>query len=319
MKKLMPIAAAIALAGCATQSPHIQTHEAPVSRSAQVEAQQKTQAAEVQERLQLKRKIAIGRISNETTYGRSLLRDDFNDPLGKQVGDMLSARLIESGDFLVFERPDLQRIEQERAQFGTKGELVGVDTLIVGSLTRFGRNETGERGFLSSTKTQAATATVELRLVDVETGQAFFSASGSGEATLESNSVAGFGSRAGYDGTLTDTAISNAISDVMDEMVNKIKERPWRTSVLDVVDGQVFISGGTSQGLNAGQELSVKTKGKEVTSRQTGFTITLPGEEIATVRVISTFGDNENNEGSLVEVISGSIDGYDIAQLDITE
>ncbi|MGI9274765.1 MAG: CsgG/HfaB family protein [Endozoicomonas sp.] len=318
MKILVPIVAAIALAGCATQSPHIQTQEAPVSRSAQIEAQKQTQA-EARQGLQLKRKIAIGRISNETTYGRSLLRDDFNDPLGKQVGDMLSARMVESGDFLVFERPDLQRIEQERELFGAKGELVGVETLIVGSLTQFGRNETGERGFLSSTKTQTATATVELRLVNVETGQAFFSATGSGEASLESGSVAGFGSRAGYDGTLTDTAISNAISDVMDEMVRKIMERPWRTSMLDVVDSQIFISGGASQGLQPGLKLSVKTRGKEVKSRQTGFNITLPGEEIATIRVISTFGDNENNEGSLVEVISGSIDGHEIDQLEITE
>lgn len=319
MKKIIPIAAALALTGCATQSPQIQTSEAPVSRNTQIEAQQQSQAAETHDRLQLKRKIAIGRISNETTYGRSLLRDDFNDPLGKQVGDMLSARLIESGDFLVFERPDLQRIEQERAQFGAKGELVGVDTLIVGSLTQFGRNETGERGFLSSTKTQTATATVELRLVNVETGQAFFSASGSGEAALESGSVAGFGSRAGYDGTLTDTAISNAISDVMDEMVRKIMERPWRTSILDVVEGQIFISGGASQGLRAGQELTVKTQGKEITSRQTGFVVTLPGEEIAKIRIISTFGETENSEGSLVKIISGSIDGHDIEQLDITE
>lgn len=319
MKKLIPITAAIAMTGCATQSPHIQTHEAPVSRSEQIEAQKETQTSQSQQRLQLKRKIAIGRISNETTYGRSLLRDDFNDPLGKQVGDMLSARLIESGDFLVFERPDLQRIEQERGQFGAKGELVGVDTLIVGSLTQFGRNETGERGFLSSSKTQTANATVELRLVNVETGQAFFSATGSGEASTESASVAGFGSRAGYDGTLTDIAISNAISDVMDEMVRKIMERPWRTSILDVVDGQIFISGGSSQGLNPGQKLSIQTRGKTIKSRQTGFNVTLPGEKIATIRVVSTFGDNENNEGSLVEIISGSIDGYDTEQLEIME
>lgn len=319
MKKLAPVFIAFALTGCATQTPHLQTEEAPMSRSAQVKAQKQVQANQLEERLQLKRKIAIGRISNETTYGRSLLRDDFNDPLGKQVGDMLSARMVESGNFLVFERPDLQRIEQERAAFGTQGELVGVDTLIVGSLTQFGRNVTGEKGFLSSTKTQTATATVELRLVNVETGQAFFSASGSGEASLESGSVAGFGARAGYAGTLTDTAISNAISDVMDEMIRKIMERPWRTTILDVTDGQIFISGGASQGLQPGRELLIMTMGKEVKSRQTGFSIRLPGEAIARIKVLTSFGDNENNEGSVVKVISGSVDGYDIDQLEVTE
>ena len=106
-----------------------------------MEAQKEAAAINANEPLQLKRKIAIGRMSNETTYGRSLLRDDYMDPLGKQVGDMLSTRLVNSGNFLVFERLDLARIEQERELFGASGELVGVDTLVVGSLTEFGRKK----------------------------------------------------------------------------------------------------------------------------------------------------------------------------------
>ena len=319
MKKILPLFAVIALAGCATQTPQIKVSEAPVSREAQAEAQQQMLENELKEQLQLKRKIAIGRISNETSYGRSLLRDDFNDPLGKQVGDMLSARLIESGSFMVFERPDLARVEQEREMFGATGELVGVDTLIVGSLTEFGRNVTGEKGFLSSSKKQTAHAKVELRLINVGTGQAFFSATGAGEASLESASVAGFGSRAAYDGTLTDKAISSAISDVLDEMIRKIMERPWKTNILEVADGQVFISGGESQGLKPGKVLVVKTRGKQIKSKQTGFNITLPGKELAKVEVIANFGESENSEGSIVELIEGSIDGYDIETLEITE
>ncbi len=319
MKKISSLLASILLAGCASQTPHIQVSEAPASRQVQAEAQKQALAEIMQEKLQLKRKIAIGRISNETNYGRSLLRDDLNDPLGKQVSDMLSARLVESGNFMVFERPDLKRIEQERNQFGAKKDLIGVDTLIVGSLTEFGRNVTGERGFLSSSKKQAAHAKVEVRLVNVDTGQVFFSATGTGEASLESASVAGFGSRAAYDGTLTDKAISSAISDVLDEMINKIMERPWKTSILDVVEGQIFISGGKSQGLKPGQELSVKTQGKQVKSKQTGFTITLPGKEVAKIKVLSSFGETENSEGSVVELVSGSIEGYPITSLEITE
>ena len=319
MKKLLPLFATIALAGCATQTPQIQVTDAPASRETQAEAQEQMLKNESKEQLQLKRKIAVGRISNETNYGRSLLRDDFNDPLGKQVGDMLSARLIESGSFMVFERPDLARVEQEREMFGASGDLVGVDTLIVGSLTEFGRNVTGEKGFLSSSKKQSAYAKVELRLINVETGQAFFSSTGTGEASLESASVAGFGSRASYDGTLTDKAISSAISDVLDEMIRKIMEKPWTTSILDVSDGQIFISGGESQGLKPGKVLVVKTQGKQVKSKQTGFTITLPGTELAKVKVIANFGDSESNEGSIVELVEGSIDNYQIDSLSITE
>lgn len=319
MKKIATVAAALALAGCATQTPHVAVKEAPVSQEQQITAQKKATELAQRQVLSLKRKIAIGRMTNETNYGRSLLRDDHMDPLGKQLSDMLSTRLINSGNFVVFERPDLSRIEQERQMFGAGGELVGVDTLVVGSLTEFGRNVTGESGFLSSTKTQLAHAKVELRLVDVNTGQAFFSATGAGEATLESASVAGFGSRAAYDGTLTDKAIAAAISEVIDDMIQKMMERPWKTYILDVVDGQIFISGGQSQGLSAGKQLRVMTAGKKIKSKQTGFTVTLPGAEVAKVEVISTFGDNENNEGSVVRVISGSLDGHSLDKLEIVE
>ena len=318
MKKLMTLAVAIMLTGCATQTPQVTTKEAPISQEQQ--AAQKTAAVQkIDQALSLKRKIAIGRMTNETNYGRSLLRDDHMDPLGKQVSDMLATRLIHSGNFLVFERPDISRIEQERQAFGAKGELVGVDTLIMGSLTEFGRSVTGESGFLSSTKTQLAHAKVELRLVDVNTGQAFFSATGAGEATLESASVAGFGSRAAYDGTLQDKAIAAAISDVIDEMIQKMMERPWKTHILDVVDGQIFISGGKSQGLSAGKQLRVMTTGKTVHSKQTGFAVTLPGKEIARIQVVSVFGDSENNEGSMVKVISGSLKGHGVDKLEIVE
>lgn len=319
MKKIATVAAALALAGCATQTPHVAVKEAPMSQEQQITAQKKATELAQRQVLSLKRKIAIGRMTNETNYGRSLLRDDHMDPLGKQLSDMLSTRLINSGNFVVFERPDLSRIEQERQMFGAGGELVGVDTLVVGSLTEFGRNVTGESGFLSSTKTQLAHAKVELRLVDVNTGQAFFSATGAGEATLESASVAGFGSRAAYDGTLTDKAIAAAISEVIDDMIQKMMERPWKTYILDVVDGQIFISGGQSQGLSAGKQLRVMTAGKKIKSKQTGFTVTLPGAEVAKVEVISTFGDNENNEGSVVRVISGSLDGHSLDKLEIVE
>ena len=155
--------------------------------------------------------------------------------------------------------------------------------------------------------------------MDVNTGQAFFSATGAGEATLESASIAGFGSRAAYDGTLTDKAIAAAISDVIDEMIRKMLERPWKTFILDMTDGQVFTSGGTSQGLAPGKQLTVKTAGKQIKSPQTGFVVTLPGKEVATIEVVSTFGDSESSEDSLVKIISGSLDGYSPQTLEVVE
>ena len=126
----------------------------------------------------LKRKIAIGRFTNETRYGKTFLRDGDSDPLGKQASDMLANRLVSSKKFLVFERPDINKIKREQGVI-KESNLIGVDALILGAVTEFGRSTTGKVGFLSATKKQTARAKVEIRMVDVRTGHVFFSASGS--------------------------------------------------------------------------------------------------------------------------------------------
>ncbi|MHC0044346.1 CsgG/HfaB family protein [Vibrio campbellii] len=267
----------------------------------------------------MKRKVALGRISNETIYGKSLLRDEKGDVLGKQVTDMLSKALTESGQYMVFERPDIERLKDEAKLTGEELNIVGVDTLIIGSLTEFGRKTEGESGFLSSTKKQVAYAKVDLRLVDSKTGLVYHSLSGAGESSSESASVAGFGSKSSYDGTLNDSAISNAISDAISKLTAEIQTRPWTTDILAVEDGMIYISGGESQGIKSGMTFNVETQGKQVKSKQTGFDITLPGKKVAEIEIVQTFGDTETNEGAIAVVNSGSIANFDINSLNVVE
>jgi curli biogenesis system outer membrane secretion channel CsgG len=304
---------AVFLAGCATQTPPVRQVEAPVSAAAQ-KAAQASVAAQVATPT-LKRKIALGRITNETNYGRTLLRDNNNDPLGKQVGDMLSKMLTESGRFIVLERPDIGRLKDEAALVGSKLNLVGVDALVIGSLTEFGRKTIGETGFLSQSKRQVAFAKVDFRIVDTRTSLVLFSVAGAGESTNEVASIAGFGSQSSYDGTLNDAAIRIAVSEAVSKLAAELGNRPWQTSILAVQQGQVFISGGKAQGVRPGMTFVVETRGQRVKSPQTGFEIQLPGREVARVQVVSNFGENETNEGSVVSVVSGSIQGMNIEDL----
>src|SRR5438874_13172805 len=100
------VATTLALAGCATQSPPLVVKEAP--QSADVQKQMQKEAALITSaKPVLKRKIALGRVTNETSYGKSLLRDNAGDPVGKQIADMLSKALTESGAFVVLERTDI--------------------------------------------------------------------------------------------------------------------------------------------------------------------------------------------------------------------
>lgn len=290
------------LGACAVTSPPQQAVEAPVSRAQQIEAQKQVSAPQAKA---LKRKIAIGRFTNETRYGKTFQVDANQDPLGKQASDMLSNRLISSNKFLTFERADLEKIKNEQALL-KEANLVGVDTLVLGSVTEFGRSTTGKSGFLSATKIQTARAKVEIRLVDARTGYLFFTATGTGEASTESGEVAGFGSKADYDGTLNDRAIGAAISDVQNSLIAKLEERPWRTDILKVSGKQIFISGGARQGLKVGDLLTVMQQGEILKSNQTGFAITLPPTVIGKLRVVGLFGDNETNEGAICELLTGS-------------
>jgi curli biogenesis system outer membrane secretion channel CsgG len=296
-------AAAMVLASCATTTPKEQQTQLPASAAKQSQAQQQATAVVVKT---LKRKVAIGRFTNESRYGKSFQVDANNDPLGKQASDMLATRLVESQKFLVFERPDIEKVKAEQSIANEAG-LIGVDALIIGSVTEFGRSTTGKSGFLSATKIQTAHAKVEMRLVDVRTGLVFFTATGTGNASTESGEVAGFGSKADYDESLNDRAIGAAISDVQNALIGKLEERPWRTDILKVDGPRIYISGGSRQGLKVGDQLAILKPGDTVKSNQTGFDIALPPSTVGQARIISLFGDSETNEGAVAEVTSGTV------------
>ena len=301
------------LAGCATPQAPVKAVQAPVA-SAPVRQQAFAPAQPT-----LKRKIAIGRFSNSTNYGRALLMDGQKDPLAEQASDMLMARLVDTGQFIVLERGDLDAVKAENLITGDSSTfLVGADALVFGSVTQFGRSTEGQVGFLSSTKNQTASATVEIRLVDPHTGVAFFSTSGSGTASVEASEVAGFGSRAAYDSTINGRAIAAAISDLTTNVIQKLQERPWTTDILDISGKRVQISGGPKQGIKVGDEFIVETKGKTVRSGQTGLPITLPGNQTARIKVVSFFGDGDA-EGATADVISGAVEASERTDLIVKE
>lgn len=317
MNKLLALAVPVLLAGCATQTPPMADRESSVSAAEQRAAQEAVQQAQAQQ-LALKRKIAVGRISNETNYGRSLLRSG-TDELGRKVTDMFLQSLTNSGNYLIFERPDVALLQQEAELSGQEVDIVGVDTLVIGSLTEFGRSTTGEAGFLSSSKRQEATAKVDLRLVDTATGRVFASVSGSGSSSTETARTMGFGSVAAYDGSLNDQAIGAAVNAAVEKLTQIMLERRWSADILAVEDGLVYISGGQSQGIREGMEFQVKTKGRRVRSSTTGANITLPGTEVARLRILGSFGESELEEGSYGQLSQGSLTGYELSELQVEE
>jgi len=319
MRKMIMVLSLLLLSGCATQTPQMDEVEPSASEEQQREAQARAQASAAPDALRLKRKLAVGRLSNETNYGRSLLRAHAEDELSNKVTDMFLQALTNSESFLVFERPDIELLKDEAKLSGQEVEIVGVDTLVVGSLTEFGRSTTGERGFASSSKKQEATATVDLRLVDVSTGRVFESVTGSGSSSTEHARTMGFGSAAGYDGSLNDQAIGAAVTAAVDKMTRLFMGKTWEADILEKDADVVYISGGESQGVEPGMVFDVATEGRRRKSETTGTTITLPGEKVAEIEVVSLFGDDVLNQGAVARITSGSIEGQELKALVVKE
>lgn len=271
-------------------------------------AQRKTEVAEMpaaqveNDAMVLKRKVAIGRFSNETQYAKGIFYDKENDPMGKQALDILSAKLASSGKFLLLERSDLSTLLAECQQGGNVASTVGADYMIIGSITEFGRKNTGKNGVFSSQKTQTVEAAVAIRLVDVATGLIIYSDEAKGSAELTTKTTMGVGGQASYDATLSDKAISEAIGQLVENIINKCTNSPWKTYFLSCDNDGVLIAGGKSQGIKEGMTFAVKTKGKKVKNPQTGIMITLPGKTVGKATVVSIGGDTPETEYSFVNL-----------------
>jgi curli biogenesis system outer membrane secretion channel CsgG len=260
----------------------------------------------------LKRKVAIARFTNETKYGSGLFTDQTYDRIGKQAADILASDLAKSGKFIVLERSDLGKLKAENELMGMSAEdfkknLVGVDALILGSVTEFGRKDTGEVYLFQRSRKQTAHARVNIRLVDPRTGHVFYTENGGGEASAEVQTTLGLGDRADFDSTLNDKAMSAAVANLLDKVLNKLSDKRWTSAVLTVEGQNVLISGGERQGLKVGDRLKVMVPGKVVKSPQTGFNIQTPHTQVGELEVVGFFGDSETTEGSVCKVLSGPI------------
>lgn len=253
----------------------------------------------------IKRKVAIGRFSNETQYAKGLFYDKTNDPMRKQALDILSSKLASSGKFILLEREDLDIIVAEAGEAMNK---IGAEYIILGSITEYGRKVEGEQKVFSSVKTQTVEAGVSIRLVEVATGLIIYSDEAKGFAETTTKKSMGVGGTAGFDATLSDKAISAALSQLVENIINKCMDKPWKSYILSVDDNKYIISGGASQGLSIGDSFVVYKRGKMVINPQTGLKIELPGKRMGMVTIVQLLGDTPESEISFCKYEGESID-----------
>ena len=162
-----------------------------------------------------RKRVAVMNFDYATVYTGVTGIFGSNVDVGKGIADMLVDRLVKDGTYSVIERKALDKIMAEqnfsvsdRANPNSAakiGKLLGVDAIVVGSITQFG-NETknmnlgGAGGALGGFglggfghKKSKAIVSLTARLVDVDTGVILAVAEGHGESQRESTSLLGGG------------------------------------------------------------------------------------------------------------------------------
>jgi curli biogenesis system outer membrane secretion channel CsgG len=285
-------------------------------------------------------RIAILDFDYATVYSGVAAIFGQNVDVGQGVSDLLVSYLVKDGSYSVIERKALDRILAEQnfsnsdradATSAAKiGRLLGVDAIIVGSVTQFG-NDTkttgvggvgGGLGRLGiggvNRKQSKAIVGLTARVVSVDTGEILAAAEGLGESKRSSTSLAGGGGSWGGFGAgnvnfgssnFQSTIIGEAVKAAVEKMSSAvIAERP-RVAVRSVVvqglvaavtGTQLVLNVGRKAGVNVGDQLSVERVSQEIKDPATGKVIRRLSSKLGVVRVVDV-----DDESSIAEVVSG--------------
>lgn len=174
--------------------------------------------------------LSVGKFDNRSNYMRGIFSDN-TDRLGSQAKTILITHLQQTGRFSVLDRENMKETAQEAGFKKQAQNIKGADYVVTGDVSEFGRKEVGDHqlfGILGRGREQIAYAKVNLNIVNVETSEVVFSASGAGEYSLSNREVVGFGGTAGYDSTLNGKVLDLAIREAVNNLVSGIETGAWQ-------------------------------------------------------------------------------------------
>jgi curli biogenesis system outer membrane secretion channel CsgG len=230
--------------------------------------------------------------------------------VGKGIADLLVQKLVQDGKYRVIERKALDKIlaeqnfsNSDRADASTAakiGKVLGVDAIIIGSITKFGRDDknttVGGAGFglgkfgLGGVQKRDAKAVCNItaRMVDTSTAEILAAVTGNGESKRGGASLVGAGGGGGNAGagafdmssknfaeTILGEAVSQAVNSTGDQLDQKADALPTRKSevsglVADVSGNTLILNVGRSSGVQVGDTLEISRAMRTVKDPATG-------------------------------------------------
>jgi curli biogenesis system outer membrane secretion channel CsgG len=250
-----------------------------------------------------------------------------NVDVGKGVGDMLINRLVTSGTYAVIERKALDKILAEQnfsnsnradpSSAAKIGKALGVDAIIIGSVTEFGRDDkatnvagsgisgiAGRYGIGGFGKRESkAVVQLTARMVNVDTGEIFAVAQGRGESTRSGTTLIGSGGSAVNAGSgAADMSTRNFAATIIGEATNKavteiarqldansgrlpVRVVPVNGLVADVNGSTLIINVGSRASVRVGDTLQVTRAGREIRDPATGKVLRRTDSTLGTLTI----------------------------------
>jgi len=232
------------------------------------------------------------------TYVAQIFGSD--QDIGKGISDMLVDKLLKDGKYRLVERTALDKIlaeqnfsNSDRADSNTAakiGKVLGVDAIIIGSITQFGRDDqhtnVGGAGYglgkfglggVGASKAKAVVG-ITARVINVSTGEILASVQGMGESTRSSTSLIGAGGgwsgggggaldmgSSNFANTILGEATHKAVDDVGSKLDDEAEKIPARVLT---ISGLVADASGNTLILNVGKKAGVKVGDHLTISRQ---------------------------------------------------
>lgn len=257
--------------------------------------------------------------------------------VGKGISDVLVEKILAGGKFSVIERRMLDKVLAEqnfsnsnRAHNATAaqiGKILGVEAIVVGSITQFGRDDKSQgvdgRGFgglnkwgLGGVKRNESKAVVGIsaRLIDVNSGEILAAMTGQGDSERKGVALVGGGGSGGAGGvggvdfrstnfanTLIGEAVYEAVGSLATQLDSKATSLPTVVTqvdglVADVSGNTLILNVGGSSGVKVGDRLGIYRKVREVKDPETGKVLRSIENHVGSITI--TEADSSSSVGT---------------------
>ncbi len=291
--------------------------------------------------LNRKPRIAVLDFDYATVQSTSAALFGTNVDLGKGIGDLLVSDLVKDGRYSIVERKQVDKILAEQnfansnradpSSAAKIAKLLGVDAIIVGSITEFG-NDTKKSGLGGAGgnwhgaglggvghSTSKANVVINARIISVDSAEILGVADGKAQASRSSTNILGGGgnwSGAGagsvnfgssdFQQTIIGEATKAAVDQLSTNLVADAPKIATRTilveGVVAAVEGnQIVLNIGAKAGIKVGDQFNVERVTKEIKDPTTGNVLRRLSSTVGVVKATDV-----DDVSAICEPVSGS-------------